>query len=135
MANPISTGAVHHIALTVTDLGRSRRFYTDLFGLQEVADFGSRVLFTNGSFIFALTLPPEPSQAIAKDRFNENRVGLDHLSIGVADRAELERAIRVFDKHGISHGEIEDGTALLGIYMLAFRDPDNIQVELTAPAG
>ena len=38
-----------------------------------------------------------------EDRFDEDRVGLDHLSIGIDDR----------------------GTP--------FRDPHNVQVELTAP--
>jgi catechol 2,3-dioxygenase-like lactoylglutathione lyase family enzyme len=58
MPSYIATGAVHHVALTVTDLGRSRAFYTSLLGFQEIADLGSRVLFSNGSVILALTLPP-----------------------------------------------------------------------------
>jgi hypothetical protein len=48
-------------------------------------------------------------------------------------KADLEQAARLFDERGVSHGEIEDLTAALGIYVLAFRDPDNIQMELTAP--
>jgi glyoxylase I family protein len=129
----ISTGAIHHIALTVSDLSRSRAFYSSLLGFREIADLGSRVLLSNGNVVLAVTLPPDPGQAIAKDRFNENRLGLDHLSLSVGSKADLEQAARLFDERGVSHGEIEDLTAALGIYVLAFRDPDNIQMELTAP--
>ena len=41
--------------------------------------------------------------------------------------------VQLFDAEGISHGEIKDLGPGLGIYVLAFRDPDNIQLELTAP--
>lgn len=67
------------------------------------------------------------------DRFDENRVGLDHLSFAVNSRQDLDEAIRILDEHGVSHGEIKDLGPDLGIYILAFRDPDNIQLELTAP--
>jgi glyoxylase I family protein len=65
------------------------------------------------------------------DRFDENRVGLDHLSFSVASRAELVEAARLFDEQGVPHGEITrlDG---FGIDILPFRDPDNVQLELTA---
>ena len=68
------------------------------------------------------------------DRFDEDRVGLDHLSFSVAGRADLERAVELFDAHGGAHGGIQtlDG---FGIHILPFRDPDNIQIELTAPVS
>jgi len=128
----INTNAVHHIALTVSDVARSQAFYTTLLGFELAAEFGPRVLLSNGSMILALTPPPDPDQAIANDRFNENRIGLDHLSFGVGNHAELEVALRLFDEQGVSHGEIKD-LEPFGIYVLAFRDPDNIQLELTAP--
>ena len=34
MAVPLSLGPVHHLRLTVTDVDRSRAFYTDLLGFQ-----------------------------------------------------------------------------------------------------
>jgi hypothetical protein len=67
------------------------------------------------------------------DRFSENRVSLDHASFSVGSREELEAAVRLFDEHGVSHGEIKDLGSGLGLYVLAFRDPDNIQLELAAP--
>ena len=46
--------------------------------------------------------------------------------------AELEAAASLFDARGVSHGEIMS-LEPFNIAVLAFRDPDNIQVELTAP--
>jgi catechol 2,3-dioxygenase-like lactoylglutathione lyase family enzyme len=130
----ITTGAVHHLALTVTDLKRSLDFYTNLLGFQVLMELGpARVLLGNNHTVLALTTAADPSRAIAGDRFNENRVGLDHLSLSVASRAELERAIQVLDERGVSHGEIKDLGEGLGICVLAFRDPDHIQLELTSP--
>ena len=128
----ISTGAVNHIALTVTDRDQSREFYTSLLGFQFVIEFGPKYLLSNNNVILALNPAPDPARAIPNDRFDENRVGLDHVSFNLTNHAELEEALKLFDERGIPHGEIKhlDG---LGIYVLAFRDPDNIQVELTAP--
>jgi hypothetical protein len=69
-----------------------------------------------------------------EDRFDENRVGLDHLSFGVTSRTELEEAARLFDQRGVPHGEIKRLSGF-GIDILPFRDPDNIELELTAPVA
>jgi glyoxylase I family protein len=68
------------------------------------------------------------------DHFDPDRVGLDHLSFGVASRADLEDAIRLFDENSVPHGEI---TTLggFGIDVLPFEDPDGVQLELTAPTA
>jgi glyoxylase I family protein len=65
------------------------------------------------------------------DRFDEQRVGLDHLSFRVSSRHQMERALALFEQHNIIHGEIKDMRPI-PIYVLAFRDSDNIQLELTA---
>jgi len=136
MHQTIKTEAVHHVTLTITDLARAVEFYTRMLGFQKAMDLSpTRVLLANGKTILALTETPDPSQAIPDDRFNENRVGLDHLSFNVSNRHRLEEAVRQFDEQNVSHGEIKDLGPELGIYVLAFRDPDNIQLELTAPYG
>ncbi len=67
---------------------------------------------------------------VASDTFDEDRVGLDHVSFAVADRAALEAAVALLDEHGVEHGGIKDlGTD----YLLEFRDPDRIALELFAP--
>ena len=128
----IPTGTVNHITLTVTDLNRSREFYSSILGFQFLMEYGPKYLFSNGSVILALNLSPDPAQAIADDQFDENRVGLDHVSFNVSSREVLDEAVRIFDECKIPHGEIKD-LADLGMYVLAFRDPDNIQLEMTAP--
>ncbi len=50
----------------------------------------------------------------------------------VASRAELDAAARALTDAGIEHGEINDLTDA-GIAILSFQDPDDINVELTAP--
>ncbi len=132
----IKTGAVNHQALTITDLKRSQDFYTGLLGFQKLMDLSpTRVLLSNGSAIIALTTAPDPKQAIKDDLFNENRIGLDHLSLSVASIKDLEEAVHILDAARVSHGEIEDLRPGLPMLVLAFRDPDNIQLELTAPAS
>ena len=130
----ITLGAVHHITLTVTDVHRSKDFYTSILGLGVLADWGERILMGNGNIVVAVTLPVDKSQALPNDNFSEHRCGLDHVSFAMPDLAALEEAVRVFDEKGVSHGEIRDLSANgVPIYVLAFRDPDNIQLEFTAP--
>ena len=130
MADQIAVGPVHHLGFTVSDIQRAIDFDTSLLGFQVVAEFGPKTIISNGSFIIGLG--PASGQPAAGDRFDENRVGLDHVSFGVPDRAYLERAIAILDARGVPHGEISD-LEPFGISILAFRDPDNIQLELTAP--
>lgn len=134
MGEAIKTGGVHHVALTVSDVRRSQAFYTEVLGFKHLVDFGPRVLLQNGSLVLGMGPAPDPSQAIAGDRFNENRIGLDHLSLSVESIADLEGAVALLDERGVEHGTVNPLEAF-GIAILAFRDPDNIQVELTAPIG
>ena len=66
---------------------------------------------------------------VASDTFDENRVGLDHVSFSVAAREDLDEAASLLDARGVHHGGVKDiGSA----YILEFRDPDNIALELFA---
>jgi glyoxylase I family protein len=140
----IAVGPIHHLRLTVTDIARSRAFYTGLLGFQVAVEspppgdptaeamypvLWGGVVMVSGNLLLGLR-----PVAHGSDRFDENRVGLDHLSFSVASRAELVEAARLFDEQGVPHGEITrlDG---FGIDILPFRDPDNVQLELTAPVG
>ena len=82
--------------------------------------------------MLVLPPPPDPAQAISGDVFDENRIGPDHVSLNVGSVRDLHVAVALFDQHDVEHGEIIN-LQPFGIYVLAFRDLDNIQVELTAP--
>ena len=134
MANAPTTGGLHHMSLTVTDLQRSIDFYTTHVGFQLLMEFEpSRALLSNGAVLISLGLPYDPDLALDEDAFSENRVGLDHVSFTVENLQALEDAAAYFDEVGVDHGEVRDLGEGFAIYVLAFRDPDNIQLELTAP--
>lgn len=132
MSTEITTNGVHHIRLIVTDPVRSRDFYTSLLNFTVAAELPPGFVLTNGNMLLGVTPPWDESKAISNDRFSCNRVGLDHLSLGVANRAELEKAAALFEQHGVEHGEVRD-LPPFGITILSFSDPDGIQLELTAP--
>jgi len=132
---PIATGPVHHLRLTVADVARSRAFYEEVLGFRHVVDLPAGVFLSNGALGLGIGPSPAPGRAPADDRFDEARVGLDHLSFQVASRAELERAARLLDARGVPRGEVTDLGDAFGLFILAFRDPDNIQLELSAAYG
>jgi glyoxylase I family protein len=65
-----------------------------------------------------------------EDAFSEDRTGLDHLSFRVDSRSDLVTAVDLLDERGVAHDGIKDIGAG---YILEFRDPDNIALELYAP--
>ncbi len=132
MSTQITTNGVHHIRLIVTDPVRSRDFYTRFLNFTVAAELPPGFVLTNGNMLLGVTSPWDESQALPNDRFSPNRVGLDHLSFGVANRAELDKAAALFEEHGVEHGEVSD-LPPFGITILSFSDPDGIQLELTTP--
>jgi glyoxylase I family protein len=134
----ISTSSIAHIRLTVTDIERSRQFYEAVFGwsvlfeLPEGADEAMRkaLSFLYGGVIYDLGGALVGLRPVASDRFDEDRVGMDHLAFRMGGKAELDAAAQHLDAIGIAHEPVKDiGPA----YILEFRDPDNIALELTAP--
>lgn len=125
--------SITHVAVTVTDLERSIRWYTALFGTDPVldedvaaGDFHHSVFLLGGGQLFGLHTHTEtiPGQ------FDEHRVGLDHVSFTCADRTELEAWSGRLDELGLEHGAIVDAHYGSG---LSFRDPDGIALEFFAP--
>ena len=141
-AVPIPVTGFAHVRLTVTDLRRSRAFYDALFGWEvayEVPQDADERTAASLGFLFGGIIYSFPGGlfglrpvAPGTDRFSEDRVGLDHLALQVASRAELEAAVAVLDGLGARHAGIKDLGAFL---ILEFRDPDGIALELFAPAG
>jgi catechol 2,3-dioxygenase-like lactoylglutathione lyase family enzyme len=133
MPDHIPTQTVHHFRLTVSDVNRATDFYTRVLGFRKLMDLNPGAFLSNGAIGLGLGPSPDPARRGKGDRFDENRVGLDHMSFAVASRTALEEAVRVLDKHGVPHGEIKDLGQDFKLYIVAFRDPDNVQLELSAP--
>jgi glyoxylase I family protein len=134
----INANAVAHVRLTVTDIGRSRRFYESVFGwpaLLEVPDGADdatreQLSFLFGGVIYDIGEALIGLRPVADDSFDEDRVGLDHLCFRVSSKAELDSAAEHLDDLGIAHEPIKD---IVRGYILEFRDPDGIALELMAP--
>ncbi|MEZ0164775.1 VOC family protein [Kineococcus sp. LSe6-4] len=132
---------IHHVRLTVTDIARSKAFYQDVFGLEPAVDFSAEAADPGvredrerfyGGCVFALgdqLLGLRPV-AGAGDRFVSTRVGLDHLSLRVGSRADLQDAADRLSARGIEHGEVLDLDQ--GLAVLSLQDPDDVNLELTA---
>jgi glyoxylase I family protein len=116
-----------HIALTVTDLERSTTWYRHLFGIEEVlerdrATWHRRVLRRDG---FQMSLSVHEATR-PEDRFDETRVGMDHVAIGCRDRAELDAWLSHVDALGIEHAPV---TETPETWVVAVHDPDGIPIE------
>ena len=119
---------VHHITLRVTDLRRAREFYEGVLGLTVDQDFPDEKLrFRLGSATSTrlVLVPPLPGTPPG-DRFDERRIGLDHLAIGVSS-GEVARMAKALEDAGVPTSGVKEDR--LGPAMITFRDPDNFQWE------
>ncbi len=138
----INSKGYAHVRLTVTDIARSKKFYDDVFGWPAQIDmshevgeagttedpqrfYGGTVYLTPSGALFGL-------RPVGGQTFDSTTTGLDHVSFTVDSREDLEEAARGLDELGVSHGDIIDLEGA-GLAILSFQDPDDINLELTAP--
>lgn len=126
MADAVLTG-VRAVKFPVTDLARSRAWYSEVFGVDweyEFPDDDGVVRGIAGSLPgldgsgIALRENPEVARGIA---------GFDPVIFAVADRAATEAWARHLDDLGIAHSPVIEAT--VG-YLLVFHDPDGIEIHL-----
>ena len=127
---------LQHIAITVSDLERSTRWYTALFGAEPVLNedeeggrFHHTVFALDGGMLFGLHSHQGRESG---DPADEERTGLDHIAFAVGSTAELEQWASTLDELGIAHGGVKKAHYGSGV---AFRDPDNIPLEFFAFPG
>lgn len=130
----LGISGIAHVSLTVTDLERSTAWYREVMGfdiLWSLERHGyQKVILTDPAtgIIFSLTQHGKRSSG---EEFSEFRTGLDHLSFAVPSFRELGQWKARFEELKVPHTDIL--TTKTGA-VLVFRDPDNIQVEMYAPA-
>lgn len=117
----IETEGLTHIHLFVADLGRSLRFYGDVFGLEERFRDGPNMVFlrTPGRSD-SITLNQVPEKAGA-------RGGIDHFGFRLVHKEQLDAAIHAVERAG--GRQVERGEHPSGPYAYVL-DPDGYTIEL-----
>jgi glyoxylase I family protein len=128
----MQTSGLNHVILTVSDTERSHAFYGDLLGFPIIVieeDPDKSFLFQSGEVQFFFFPSRQP---IPNDRFSEFRIGLDHLSFNAPSKEALHELADKLIAAGVDTKGVEQ-FASTGNWYVAFRDPDNIQLEYWLP--
>lgn len=129
----MSLGTVAHIALTVTDLARSKEWYGQVLGWTPVMEG------EDDSVTFSLEMLPDgPLVGLRqyahgpRGAFDPVRTGLDHVAFAAGSSAELSEWEQRFVELGVPH----DPTQATDYgHVLNFKDPDGIALEIYAAPG
>lgn len=124
----------HHVSLTVTDLAASESWYGQVLGMERVmvephADGGTTVVLSRPDTAVFVGLAQHPGNG--SEAFAEHRTGLDHVSFAVGSRSALDAWQEHLDSHGVPHSGIAERDEPFPYALIVFRDPDNIQLEVT----
>jgi catechol 2,3-dioxygenase-like lactoylglutathione lyase family enzyme len=122
---------VDHLAIRVSDLARSRRFYDKLLGFMGFVkewEFNGTVGWNNWETMFWIT---QADAEGASHPHHEGGIGYHHYAFELGGRAEVDALYRFLLKEEVvivdppadypSYGE--------GYYAVFFRDPDGIKLE------
>ncbi|MFM7147810.1 MAG: VOC family protein [Actinomycetales bacterium] len=126
--------ALDHLTLTVIDPARSAAWYQGLLGsatviAREGPTWTRKRLQWPDGLVLGFT---QHLGTTADDRFDHERVGLDHIGLGCATESEVRAWADRMSALGIDHGPVEDvpyGWAVTA------RDPDGIAVEFFCLRG
>jgi catechol 2,3-dioxygenase-like lactoylglutathione lyase family enzyme len=136
--------ALHHVALTVSDLDASIAWYERVFSITFQMEAphhrGTGKLLADEAWQLVIVLHRHEDNE--GERFAETRTGLDHVGLSVPTRAGLDAWQARLQAAGVELTEPADRPLTQSPIadtpygsILVFRDPDNIQLELYAPPG
>jgi glyoxylase I family protein len=126
----------HHFGVTVTDVEASADWYQRVLGLERIPvkiphhgneESGYAVLVAD--FNCGIIIGLQYNTKNDGQPFDEARTGLDHVSMSVPSRSDLESWGAWLDDSGVSHSGVTDIADPIKYSALVFRDPDNIQLE------
>jgi catechol 2,3-dioxygenase-like lactoylglutathione lyase family enzyme len=128
--------SIGHIVVSVSDLGKSARFYDPLMqlmgfatGLDEIDAAGGIKSYHSGPHAFMLKWNRDREhKAFSRD------VGLDHLAFKVERQSEVDELFRMVSRMGglITVPPKPYPEYAQGYYAFYFRDPDGIPLEIAA---
>lgn len=134
---------LHHLALTVSDVDASVRWYESVFDVHLLMD----VPHSGG--VGKILADPDMNLMFALHRhdthdgnlFAETTTGLDHAGFSLPARSDLEMWQNHLEANGVVRSDTADKPLTQSPIadeaygaVLVFRDPDNIQLEFFAPA-
>jgi glyoxylase I family protein len=127
---------IHHVAINVRDVESSVRWYCDVLGFTplfpyDTEDFTRRIIRHPSGVVLGIT---RHNHADAETQFSERRTGLDHLAFAVGTQDDLQSWLARLDAAGVVHSGITI-TPATGSALIAFRDPDDIQLEMYVAQG
>ena len=127
---------IHHVAINVRDLERSVQWYSEVLDFvplfpYDTDQFTRRIMRHPSGAVLGMTTHHHPD---ADTEFSERRTGLDHIAFAVESQAQLEAWAARLDAAGIPHSGVKI-TPATGSALIAFRDPDNIQLEFYVAQG
>ena len=123
----METSGLNHIIMTIKDDKISQAFYGDLLGFETETIADGFFFRVGGVTIFFFP----SSHPLPEDRFNEFRIGLDHLSFTAPSETALYSLAEQLQAAGVDTKGVE--TYHTGNKYVAFRDPDKIQLEYWLP--
>jgi glyoxylase I family protein len=135
---------LHHLALTVTDLDASVRWYESVFGVTFLMDAphqgGVGRVLANENRELMIVLHRHDTNG--GELFGETSTGLDHAGFLVPTRADLKAWQNHLEVLGVTMADTADKPLTQSPIcdeaygsVIVFRDPDNIQLELFCPPG
>ena len=142
--SPVARPVLHHLALTVTDVDISVRWYEKVFGVRLVMDAPhqggvGKVLADDAHQLMIVLHRHDDNDG---HLFGETATGLDHAGFFVPTRADLEAWQDHLEAKGVSRVETANKPLTQSPIadeaygsVLVFRDPDNIQLELFCSPG
>lgn len=125
----MNISGIHHAAIIASDYPRSRRFYTEVLGLEIVAEvyraqrdsYKLDLRLPDGAQIELFSFPSPPSRVSRPEA-----CGLRHLAFSVPD---LEAAVQSLRQHGIEPEPVRVDE-YTGKKFTFFADPDDLPLEL-----
>ena len=120
---------IHHVAIICSDYSLSKKFYTDILGLEVIRevyraerDSYKLDLAVNGSYVIELFSFPHPPARVSRPE----ACGLRHLAFSVTD---LDAVVAELISKGVvvEPVRVDEYT---GRRFTFFADPDNLPIEL-----
>jgi catechol-2,3-dioxygenase len=116
---------IDHLVLTVADIDRTKDFYSKILGNPDYQD-KYQIMYHIGQTKLFLCLPH--GTIPQGDKFNSNRIGLEHFAFGVQTVEQLQQIQKTLDSNSIKHSgiHIDKHSNKEKIWL---DDPDGIRVE------